>query len=67
MPSKSEECDGVIAGAIPAIFEDVTYRPIFGIVRLCHVNEEKWDSDVATVVHELLHALVRSQPWHIHA
>lgn len=59
MPSASEACEGVIAGAIPAIFEDVTYRPIFGIVRLCQVDKEHRDSDIATVVHELMHALVR--------
>lgn len=64
MPAKSEECEGVIAGSIPAIFEDVTYRPIFGIMRLCHVNPDTWEADVATIVHELMHALVRSRPKH---
>eukprot|EP00892_Ulva_mutabilis_P008327 jgi/Ulvmu1/5867/UM025_0129.1 len=57
MPADSEACEGIIAGAIPAIFEDVTYRPIFGIVRLCQVDKEHRDSDIATVVHELFHAL----------
>lgn len=59
-PETAEACDGVVASAAPLLYEFITARPIFGVIRLCKVDENAFTYDVTTVVHEILHALVRS-------
>lgn len=56
-------CETFLAAAGPLFLEDVTLRPIIGLVILCHLelDPESFESDLTTTVHEVLHALVRFQ------
>ena len=43
-----------------SLFDGNTGRPIFGDIVVCRVHgRDKWTTDLETVVHELLHVLVR--------
>jgi hypothetical protein len=58
LPVSSEACDGILAGATAFLVERVTLRPIYGLILLCAVSEADFDNNLATTVHEVLHALV---------
>lgn len=60
LPADSEACEGLLAGATAFLVEEVTLRPIYGFILLCNIDEEQFDNDLSTTVHEVLHALVRS-------
>lgn len=59
LPADSDECDGLLAGATAFLVEEVSLRPIYGFILLCQVDEQSFDNDLSTTVHEVLHALVR--------
>lgn len=61
MPASAPECDGLLAGAAAHLLENTSRRPVFGYVVFCNVDPADYDNDLATTIHEILHALVR--PW----
>lgn len=58
LPAASDACEGLLAGATAFLIEETTLRPIYGFILLCSVSEEEFDNNLATTVHEVLHALV---------
>lgn len=59
LPASSDACDGLLAGATAFLVEQTTLRPIYGFILLCAVSEAEFDNNLATTVHEVMHALVR--------
>lgn len=60
LPAASSQCEGLLAGATAYLVENTTLRPIYGLILMCKVDESKFGSNLATTVHEVLHALVRA-------
>lgn len=59
LAADSEQCDGLLAGATAFLVEQTSLRPIYGYILLCAVSADEFDNNLATTVHEVLHALVR--------
>jgi hypothetical protein len=57
LPSTSAACDGILAGATAFLVDKTTLRPIYGLILLCEVNVDQLNENLATTVHEILHAL----------
>eukprot|EP00892_Ulva_mutabilis_P009761 jgi/Ulvmu1/7157/UM034_0064.1 len=62
MPASAPECKGLLAGAAAHFLENTTRRPVYGYVVFCNVNPSDYDNDLATTIHEILHALVLDPP-----
>jgi hypothetical protein len=63
-PAGGADCGDAIAYAFGWLLEETTLRPIYGVVNLCSVSPDDFEKDLFTVVHEVLHALVRSYASH---
>lgn len=59
----TDECAAFPAGAIAAAFANFldrgSKRPIYGDIVICRLDPDDFRGDFETVVHELIHAVVR--------
>lgn len=55
-------CFTAAAFAYTWFSEARTGRPIYGIITLCRFGPDRFHSDLETMIHEMIHPLVRPDP-----
>lgn len=62
-PADTNFCRSSLAAALPVVFETLTRRAIFGQIWVCQILPKfDFSGNLATVVHELIHIVVRPPP-----
>jgi hypothetical protein len=60
LPASDPSCNSTIASTLAWYIDEVTKRPIYGVIIFCLVQPGRLKVDIAFAVHEIMHALVRA-------
>eukprot|EP00892_Ulva_mutabilis_P009758 jgi/Ulvmu1/7154/UM034_0061.1 len=55
---EAARCQGKSSLAVPALFDSLSRRPIYGVAFICNVRPEAFHANLEDVLHEMMHTLV---------